>query len=61
MTYGEFSQLLDQAWTEFFAVFAEAGVVVSPIGNAMDRDDCFNDVEDAILSVVKLKLEDEEE
>jgi len=58
MTYDELELLTNRAWDEFFMVFAEAGVDAEALQKKMNWDDCFNDVDDAIHSIVKLEAEE---
>lgn len=60
MTYDELDEITDDAWLAFFEVFKDNGLDIYKIEKAMDRKDCFNDAEDAIMNAVRNELEGEE-
>lgn len=59
MTYDEFCEVETKAWDAFVGVFEKNGVIGDDLIFALDSKDCYNDVSDAVLSVVVLECEDE--
>lgn len=59
MTYDDFCVLETEAWDAFIAVFEKKGINGDDLISALDSKDCYNDVTDAVLSVVVLECEDE--
>lgn len=60
MTYYELDVIMDDAWLAFFEVFKDSGLDIHKIEEAMDKKDCFIDVEDAIMAALGNELEGEE-
>lgn len=57
MTYDEFCVIETQAWDAFIEAFEKHGVIGDDLISALDSKDCYNDVSDAVLSVVVLECE----
>lgn len=57
MTYDELQELTRDAWDAFFKVFGTAGIIEDDLATALDHKDCFNNVDDAVMSVVVLEQE----
>jgi len=59
MKYEKYLEVEQEAWDNFLDIFAQSGIDREAVENALHDRDAFNDVQDAILSVVRLECEDE--
>lgn len=59
MKYEKYLEVEQEAWDNFLDTFAQYGINRRDVANTLHNKDAFNDVQDAILSVVVLECEDE--
>jgi len=57
MNYEKFCKVQQEAWDNFLDIFAQSAIDRKTIENALHESDSFNDVQDAILSVIPLECE----
>lgn len=57
MNYERFCEVQQEAWDNFLDIFAQSAIDRKTIENALHETDSFNDVQDAILSVIRLECE----
>lgn len=55
MNYEKYLEVEQEAWDNFLDIFAQSGIDRKAVENALHNQDAFNDVQDAILSVVRLE------
>lgn len=58
MNYDKYLEVEQKAWDNFLNIFAQSGVDRKAVENALHNRDAFNDVQDVILSVVRLECEE---
>lgn len=58
MNYEKFYEVQQEAWDNFLDIFAQSAINRKSIENALHDSDAFNDVQDAILSVIRLECEE---
>jgi hypothetical protein len=58
VNYEKYQEVQQEAWDSFLDIFAQHGLDRKTIENAFHETDSFNDVQDAILSVVHLECEE---
>lgn len=59
MKYEKYLEVEQEAWDNFLDTLAQYGISRRDVADALHNKDAFNDVQDAILSVVVLECEDE--
>ncbi|WP_391559309.1 hypothetical protein [Robertmurraya sp.] len=57
MNYEKFCEVQQEAWDNFLDIFAQSALNRKAIEDALHDSDAFNDVQDAILSAIRLECE----
>lgn len=59
MQYEEFDRMVTVAWSGFFNILEYYGLDRKDAHKALNRKDCYNEVFDALISIVEIESEDE--